>query len=398
MILTTSLPVFAKSNSEDKFYGGTIQDQIDLLITDYQKALDNAINNGELIVVNDPIEGKIELLTGASLANIEDLWKSTLDTINELQSRPVNYREKAIQLVHSLDNDTVTYVDQIITPYDNLARIERYETGKYQYSIDINTDQIIEIFLVDDRKYSTEALFSEDQLMKLAVDYTKKYIGDYNLDQLPIQISDKEKTIFFFRWEDKSKNLTSGITPFIQISLSKGGDVVNYVNTIPLSSYSLPMPSSHKLATTLELFNEIYANGGNYWTGVLGFPVSTQSNAGYCYLYDTCSPQNFYYANTCFGCSSKIGRWSPRSSLAYVVEAAFIPGTHATTLIACYDSYYNGGSTAHEKCINQSIYSDVWVYTTQNALYDIRRVDLSNQSDGSATREIAWDEIWVKTP
>jgi hypothetical protein len=144
------------------------------------------------------------------------------------------------------------------------------------------------------------------------------------------------------------------------------------------------------------LFDEYYANGGSYWQWLQG-SYNTQNNAGYCYIYGWCSPKNFYWQITCFGCTSAKGRWKPNAN-GTVKASAFVPSTHATTKQACYRSYYNGGSTLYEKCIRQDIYYDTFVSITSISLYNIRRIDLGNLQDSSTLKEIAWDETHVYTP
>jgi hypothetical protein len=148
--------------------------------------------------------------------------------------------------------------------------------------------------------------------------------------------------------------------------------------------------------TSLNSFNEIYSNGGSRWEWLLGSYIQI-NNAGYCYLYggSWCTPKNFYYQKTNRSTATAKGQWKPNTN-PNVKASALIPGTHATTTMACYKSKYNGGT--HEKCINQSIWYDAWVSITSTSLKNIKKIILSNAVDFSTKKDIAWDETWVYTP
>ncbi len=394
LLLATAMAASAKSGSSMARTEATptpnlsIQEQTDKLLDAYQRVLNDELQNGEMIEVQDPAEGVIRMFTGESAAKMEALWQSTVQQINELSARPAEERAKAVQMIQAMDPGDVIYLDHDRTSYDMTARLERYQTSKFIYSVDIATNQIIEIVRVDEWNIDVDPTFSPEELETKAREFISLVAKGTSLDALTSTFGNKGGEMFFFRWEDRSRSLSGGMTPFIQIGFSQGGDLLNYINTLPLSTTSSK--------ATVAAFNETYANGGNYWQWLQG-TYKTKSNAGYCYIYGWCSPKNFYYQNTCYGCVSAKGRWKPNTNPT-VKASAFIPSTHATTLMACYKSYYNGGTTLYEKCINQNIYYDQMVSITSTSLYNIRRIDLSNQSDSSATKEIAWDETNVYTP
>ncbi|MGB9668842.1 MAG: hypothetical protein ACPL0B_00515 [Anaerolineales bacterium] len=365
-----------------------VQEHIEALLKTYNITLANELQNGDTIEVHDPVEGTIRLLTGKSAAKIEALWQTIILQTNELSARPKEEREKAVRIIQSIEPGDVTYLDQDRSSYDMITKLERYQTTKFFYSVNIATNQIVEITLVDEFNINLTPLFTQNELEIKAREFITRVAPNTNLAYLTPNFGTKGSEIFFFRWEDHSRHLTGEMYPFIQIGLSQGGDLVHYVNTLQISTISS--------TTTTMSFSEIYANGGNYWQWVSG-SYNVKNNAGYCYIYGWCSPKNFYYQNTCFGCMSAKGRWKPNPNPT-VKARAFIPSTHATTPMACYESYYNGGSSWYEKCINQYIYYNAFVVITSNSLINIRRIDLSNTSDSSTTKEIAWDEIHVYTP
>lgn len=397
-----------------------VQEQIDILIADYEIALEKELRNGETEVIYDPIDGEVTLLAGASADKMDALWQETLQKIDDLLARPLSERASAIEAIRAIDDTEVTYIEKTGSPYNRDATLEIYQTELFIYSVDINTNQIIEWLLLDDWTYGVEPIYSQDELEVMAREVIDK-VGGINLEELSPNFGSKMEETFFFRWEDPSGKLDGDMHPFVQVGFSRRGDFLNYINTFPLADQASKL--SQGLSTDafapaalispvvspwlarflginesglLTYFNQVYANGGSYWQRVYG-SMNTQSNAGYCYIAGWCSPKNFYYANTCYGSSSVKGRWKPNTNPT-VRPYAFIPSTHATTLMACYRNYYNGGSSMHGRCRNQSIYYNAWIYTSYSRLYNIKKIDLSNEVDGGTTREIAWDETWLYSP
>lgn len=393
---------------------GDVQGKIDKLLADYNAAVTLELQTGETSTFADPIDGTVTILAGSSAEKINALWEKTIAQINELQARPASERAAALARISALDGGVATYVQKAGSPYNRTADLELYQTDNSVYTIDVVTNNIVEKQIRDDRAYSIQPKYTQDQLMQMAYDVVNA-VDEVDLSGLKLQIGNKGGQTFFFRWEDSTQALADGTHPFVQVGLSHAGDFLNYVNTFPLldGPSSSAMPSAWSYFMTLvgsvisgpvadnELrplasFNEVYANGGSYWQKVTG-SMSTQSNAGYCYIAGWCSPTNFYYSSTCFGCVSVKGRWKPNTNPT-VTPYAFVPSTHATTLMACYDNYYNGGSTLHERCINQNAYYNAWVTIAYSSLYNIKKIDLSNETDGSGSYQIAWDEVWLYAP
>ena len=61
VIAAIVIPVFAQSVTNPNPDGGTIKAQIDKLLADYQKALDNEISNGETKIANDSLGNSMRL-------------------------------------------------------------------------------------------------------------------------------------------------------------------------------------------------------------------------------------------------------------------------------------------------------------------------------------------------
>lgn len=239
-----------------------ILEQIQALLKTYGLALANELQNGGTIEMHDPVEGTIRLFAGKSAEEIEALWQATIQQINALSARPEEEREKAVRLIQSIELGDVTYLDQDRSSYDTITKLERYQTSKFYYSVNIATNQIVEINLVDEFNINLTPLFTQNELETKAREFITLVAPDTNLASLISYFGNKGSEIFFFRWEDRSKRLKEGMYPFIQIGLSQGGDLVHYINTLPSSRYS-------STATTTA-FSEIYANGRSYWQWISG--------------------------------------------------------------------------------------------------------------------------------
>jgi hypothetical protein len=382
LIFANSYPGFAKDlagHSDDE----SIQEKIDELLAKYEKELEYELAYGERIEVDDPVDGKYTRLTGESEKKMEGLWQETVRKINLLKARSPEEQKVAVELIQSLEKGLVTYLDQDRTAYMPAATLERYQAGKYTYSLDIETNQIIEINLIDDRSYSTEKKYAERELEKMAISFIEKVAPTIKLGNLIPTHGNKEGQTFFFRWEDPSRKLSGGIPAFVQVGFSSAGDLVHFVNTVPLLAYE----------SSTKSFNQIYANGGGYW-GWSGSSYATHNNAGYCYIAGWCSPKNVYWSYTQTGWANRTGYWYPNPN-SLVRASAFIPSHNATNIQACYASRHSNGT--HNRCINQNVYYNTWVLIVHQNLNNINRIALGNGVD-VGTMQNAWDEVWVYTP
>jgi hypothetical protein len=410
MLFTISvITPIVKANSISQTLPEDTQYQIDALIMNYQTTLDKELTEGTTVIVNDVDNGSHIELTDESQQKMDALWRETVKQIEDLSARPSQERQKAIDLIQSLEPGDVTYLGLGHTPYDLETKLEKYQVGKYIYSIAIVRNEVIQIRLVDDTQINTEQRFNQEQLEKQAIDFIARVSPITDLKNLSPKFSNKENSNFFFRWEDRTRRLTEGSNPFIQIGLSASGDFLSFVNTLPLTSISISTDASpienawnnFVETKTVMAFNEVYANGGNYW-GWEKQDVSynTASNAGYCYSAGWCTPTNFYYADAPTGGGTYFtaplrGSWLVNSNTSSD-PSFYIPSTNATT-DACYGIYYNGGSSSDlgSKCISQSAYSNTWVELPGAPWYNISKLALPNTAESSLNNRAAWDEAWV---
>lgn len=149
--------------------------------------------------------------------------------------------------VEKLDGGTVVSNEIDSRPYyRNDVTLFQYKTQKNYYLI--NADgAIIEITPVN-QSLSTQLVLvpglaaappntslNTNQLEQQARAFINLISPGTNVDVLTPSIGSKVSN-FFFKWEDQTKpSLDGGGFPFIQVALNSNGELLNYVNTLPLS-------------------------------------------------------------------------------------------------------------------------------------------------------------------
>lgn len=259
-------------------------------------------------------------------------------------------------LIESIEGSTVQYSGKDRTGYNRFIRVDRYNGRQFYYLVDPTSSQIIEVMPIPEVSFEVDTTqkYTEQELEQKAREFVTKAASDLVLAELTPAFGNKNGLTYFFRWEDKNKKL-EGVQPaFIQVGFSAGGDFLNYVNTLPIASEEESNDGVNDVSDFTD-FNEVYANGGSYWTKEYG-SLQTNENAGYCYIYGWCNPKNFYFAPITTGQSSTVkGKWAPNDNL-YTMVSAFVPSTHATTNQAAYMI-----NNQWERAINQQNYYDTWV-------------------------------------
>lgn len=375
---------FAQSQPSDE----ELQTQIDTLLQEYNSALNYELANGSTAIEIEDGEKNL-ILVGESAKKIEILWAETTEKINSLQARTVVEQAPAIATIQVIEpGEPVAYIEKDKSPYDMTSELEKYQTEKYYYWVEIESNQIVQIDLIDHMISSSTISSSPTALEKKTLSFIQLVAPDLILKNMKYLKNNKENENYFFRWEDPLRKINGLMSSFMQVSFRKDGTLLGYVNTFPLLE-----KSGASINTT---FNEVYANGGDYWIWRYG-SYTPKENAGYCYIFGWCSPKNCYWTYTSNGASTAKGVWAPNPNTTVKV-AAFIPGTQATTIQACYTIKYNGESSLYNRCLIQNDYYDTWVVINTPNLYNVAKVFLVNSTDGESGKKVAWDEISVYTP
>ncbi|MGC1378466.1 MAG: hypothetical protein WA821_19700 [Anaerolineales bacterium] len=382
------------------------------LLAEYQKALDNELNQGETAI--SPEDGKTKMLVGNSAKKMDALWQETVKKIEAVIARPAAERAPIERMIAALDGAAPVYVSRGGFPYSASVQTETYQTKNHTYTVDIASGQILEIMPPDDlttTRHSAGAvknLYSQAQLKEKAQAFVKTVAGNVNLQALRPVFSNKDSRNYFFRWEDPAGKLPDGMTPFIQVSMSAvNGEMLNYVNTLPAAikpAQTFLREVGMLPGVAQAYFQETYANGGGYWYWIPKQPPSgsttTLANAGYCYIAGWCSPKNFFWAYTD---ATKYppkdepyvnGGWDVTPDSQWIYLKAFIPSTKATAF-SRYTATYNNGKNAVTRVIDQEAYSNIWVAVVGPYLnYGVVTLD---NNDDIATYKVAWDEVMLCT-
>ena len=384
-----------------------VQGEIDELLKTYGAALQNELTYGTTQLVVDPTSGPTRLLVGDSQTKMDQLWADTVDKIDALQARPAAERVSTVEMLQQVSGNSPTYISRDHSPYDPSVELEEYNAGKYIFDVDIASGQIVKAWLKDQTDYRVVATYTEGELATMARNYAARIAPELTLDRLALSVLNKDKEVYFFRWENSASQMADGLHPFVQVAFSRSGDFLNYENTLPLST-----PTSNAVTRLLAVApatalgaNEYYSNGGSQWGWERqDASYSTQNNAGYCYTQGSwCTPKNYYYAaspsgNNTYSGSYHRGKWTATSTMRYLNTkiSAYIPCSNATTTVPYY-AWYNGGSSSGGNMINQQSWCNTWVVASSQ-LYDIQRVVLANTNEKSGSYQIAWDEIWDYVP
>ncbi|MDY6994335.1 MAG: hypothetical protein SVR94_17255 [Pseudomonadota bacterium] len=263
------LPTFLTSNKlVSAATQGDEQKTIAELLQDYEDALQYELEYGDTQEIDDTETDVKKILVGESQEKMDQLWAETLEKINALQYRPAEERSGAIAVINQVTNADVEFTDHSRTPYNPSAEIEVYESGDYIFQVDVASEEIIKMWIKDQRNFSVDAKYSKDVLVKLAQEHVNILSPKVNLETLILSTQDKTNEVYFFRWEDPTRKTTDGMTAFIQVAISRAGDLLNYENTLPISikQQGTILDSIFSIPSVVAIgANEYYSNGGSSW-------------------------------------------------------------------------------------------------------------------------------------
>lgn len=144
---------------------------------------------------------------------------------------------KTLELINSITGEDVAYVGKDRAPSPNVpdADLSKYESGNFYFLVDDVSQQVISMMPIDDMKseYSTEPPFSKEQLEQMALDFAAQAAPGLSLEGLDATVGEKEETNYFFRWTDNKNLLPDGTPAHLQVAISQGGTILNFVNFLP---------------------------------------------------------------------------------------------------------------------------------------------------------------------
>lgn len=210
------------------------QQEKERLLTEYEAALEFELKYGETAI--NPEDGTIVLI-GESAAKMDSLWQKTVRQIEDAIARPPESRVATENRIAAIDGNYPEYVSRAVFIYNPSIAIEKYQTEKYFYTVDIASGQILEIMPIDSTRFrrefdDKETVYSQDALEKMALTLISAVSEDVDISSLQPIFSDKNERNYFFRWENSASKLPDGMPSFIQVGLSAKGELLNYVNTL----------------------------------------------------------------------------------------------------------------------------------------------------------------------
>jgi hypothetical protein len=307
--------------------------------------------------------------------------------------------------------------------YQRDVPVEIYHSDGDQYEVDIRNNHIIQFGPRPEPDqnpsidtYDFTPRYTEMTLNKIARKFAESVGADFVSKPLTPSTNNKEDLVYFFRWEDRSR-MAEGLYPFVQVGISRGGQVVSFTNTLDLPAQDVEQKpaeltvryahASHAVSnTSAPPFSAtgvwIFANNGNNYSeyGPSNYWWTTY-NEGYCGHLQTaswCVPRymRYTYESKSIWTPSNYARWShPGWDGGWGSHKVFIPRVNATTMHASYMIVYSGGST-YSFGINQLAYSDAWVPSTR--LYAIGATWLYDTPWGGTTptgKKVGFDEIQI---
>lgn len=226
----TPFPTFSTKEDALNFYYQTMQEDQDWLET--QEKTESALR------VYDPDRGSYV----SFLSFDQDVWLLLRnEALNKLRmeaelSPELLVNHKAI--VEKLDGVPVEANEITSLPYyRNDLTLFQYRTRKNYYVL--NADgAVIEITPVQGASttgLNLPAQLATDPLEDNARSFINLIAPGTNLDVLTLDVGLKTSNSFF-KWEDRTKPaLDGGGFPFIQVAINLDGEMLNYINTLPLS-------------------------------------------------------------------------------------------------------------------------------------------------------------------
>lgn len=237
----TPFPTFNTKEEALKFYYQVMQED--------QDWLDKQSNAENVLKIYDPDRESYESYLTFEQRDGLLLRNEALDKLRMNAELSPELLAKHKVIAEKLDGGFVVSNEIDGRPYyRNDVTLFQYKTQKNYYLL--NADgAIIEITPID-QTTSTQLVLSvgsataqpapnmpltQNQLEQQARAFINLIAPGTNVDALTPSVGSKVKD-FFFKWEDQTKPpLDGGGFPFIQVAINTNGEMLNYINTLPLS-------------------------------------------------------------------------------------------------------------------------------------------------------------------
>jgi len=206
---------------------------------EYRAWRENEIKHGSTVLIATENGSKHPLLIGDSYVADEG-WVQQFD-IAQVQARQDYFAsidpEPDYEIIRRIEGAEVqiTFKDVSNTPYRTGKPYTEYETATMRYTLDSTLHLVVGMSPIVKPQHTTG--LSVPELEKLARDMIVLVSPEIDLDMLTYRFGQKDGVSFFFRWEDLTKPLLDDgrSYPFVQVGLNGKGELLNYVNTLPMS-------------------------------------------------------------------------------------------------------------------------------------------------------------------
>ena len=216
---------------------------------DFQQWLEEERKTGSFVEIYSETGEKISMLIGESYVKMRikmsSLVLSGVDPVIPEESFNNTYNQPTL-IPNAIDTEIIQKIEGK-NSYVNYAYVSvhsgdpgvpifdqvTYQTDRQRYyTMDASTHKIIAIdpFTMPE---ASEGL-SLQKLETLARDMVSLAAPELDLDTLTPEHGSKIAT-YFFHWTDYNKQLADGRPPYIQIGLTGEGELLSYINLIPLA-------------------------------------------------------------------------------------------------------------------------------------------------------------------
>lgn len=214
----------------------TTKDQVDALLNKLRVASERELVTGQTEEIFDE-----NVFVGESAKKMHRLHDETQKKVDALLARSQRDRMQAVDKVRAFAKDSnvnVEYKNTSKASYNSNVSVEFYQAGEYRYEVNAKTNEIIQVDVPpraigqEPKAYDFSSRYTEDELYEMAVQFITKRT-DVDLESLNLHRGNKEGMTYFFRWEDKTRK-TEEMYPFVQVGFSRGGDFLNFTNSLEL--------------------------------------------------------------------------------------------------------------------------------------------------------------------
>jgi hypothetical protein len=217
------------------------QEKVEALQKKYLDAVEDAKKNGEF-TTNQFGE---KVYAGKTAENLKNLEKEVGTEIRELTARPAADRAKAAEAISGWNDkflytvegqpkQTIQYAGRSgQVQGSKLIGAERYFSEDYQFTIDPQTNKVVEMYLRPKEVGEPAAFedmtprFTDAQLEQKARQLIEAQNLGVDLSSLKLEKNQKVGT-FFYTWE--GEKVADGVQPYLYVAYTQGGQLIGYIN------------------------------------------------------------------------------------------------------------------------------------------------------------------------